>query len=163
MGADYALVNTSAPGSNGTTMLGGFTPSSDYYFLVLWARLVGARVLDAGVSNAGDSVRAYAFCAAGAPSAATLVVLNLAAQPRCVKVPAFAAGNVTAYAFTAGDGAGVESYGVRLNGALLQLGPGGLLPPLAGAPLPAHGSVALPAQSVTLLVVPAAAPLPACL
>ena len=162
LGADYAILNTSAPGSNGSTMTGGFTPSSDYYFLVLWGRVVGARVLDAGVSNAGDSVRVYAFCAAGTSSAATLVVVNLAAQPRCIKVPSFAAGNVTAYALTAGDGAGVESYGVRLNGALLQLGPSGLLPPLAGAALPAHGSVALPAQSVSLLVVPAAAPLPAC-
>ena len=141
-------------------MTGGFTPSSDYYFLVAWKRVVGARVLDMGALNAGEDVRVYGFCEAGGGGAVALVALNLKNESRCVAWAAFSgAGGVEQYAFTAGDDAGVESYAVRLNGALLALGPGGALPSMAGVPAAVeNATVALPPQSVTLLVVPGAAP-----
>ena len=166
VGADYALINTSAPGSGGATMTGGFTPAPDYYLLLLWKRLVGARVLDAGVNVTAAYTRPYAFCARGSGGASvTLVVINLSNDTSCVAVPTFAAGNLTVYSLTSGDVAeGVQAYTVRLNaGPPLALSADGRLPPLDGARVDAGGGpVPLPPQSVTLITVPAATPLPAC-
>jgi len=159
VGADYALVNTSAPGGGGASMTGGFTPSPDYYFLAVWQRLVGARVLDAGVANARQGVRVYAFCARAPSGGVAVLAINLEGEGRCVWWAAFEGAAVEAYAFTAGDGAGVESYGARLNGRLLALDGGGRLPSLSGAPAEViNASVALPPQSATLFYVPGAAP-----
>ena len=139
-------------------MTGGFTPSPDYYFLAVWQRLVGARVLDAGVANAGQDVRVYAFCA-HASGGVALLAINLKSERRCVQWGAFEGAAVEAFAFTAGDGAGVESYGARLNGRLLALDGSGRLPSLSGAPAEvSNATVALPPQSATLFYVPGAAP-----
>ena len=81
----------------------------------------------------------------------------------CVAPPAFTqpGANLTHYAFSAGDAAaGVQSWTARLNGALLKLGAGGVLPSLPGANGPAAVGITLPPQSASIVVVPAA--LPAC-
>ena len=170
VGASYALVNTSVPGRPGT-FFGGATPSPDYYLLYLWARLVGARVLAVGAPGAPATTRAYGFCTRGAapPAAAsaTLVLLNIdPLAPACLQLPAWVppGAQLTFYTLTPGAPAeGVQSWGARLNGALLELAPGGLLPSLAGRTAPAAGgAVELPPLSVSLVVVPAGAALGAC-
>ena len=164
VGASYALINTSAPGEPGTAV-GGFAPAPDFYLLWLWQRLVGARVLQVAppAGGGGGGVRAYAVCSRNDTAAATLVFINIGAA-QCVGAPAFVppSGALTVFALTAGDDAGVESWGVRLNGRLLALGAGGALPDLSGAHVPAAGGVALPPASVTLALAPAGQPIQAC-
>lgn len=159
VGGSYALVNTSTPSGS---LYGDFTPSTDYYFLWVWQRTVGARVLAVTLPAAPRTVRVYAFCARSAPGDVALVLINLDAEPVCVAAPSFThpGSNLTHYTFTAGDAAGVQSWTARLNGVLLTLGAGGKLPPLPGASGPAAAGIALPPRSSSIVVVPAS--LPAC-
>jgi len=157
VGASYALVNTSLPGG---ALVGGFTPSPDYYFLWAWQRAVGAGVLAVSLPPpAPPTLRAYAFCARGAARAVALVLVNLAGAEACVGAPAFAPAGAQfeRWTFTAGDaGDPVGSWTARLNGAELRLGANGSLPPLAGATEPLAGGITLPPVSATIAVVPAA-------
>ena len=60
VGASYALINTSMPGG---ALVGGFTPSPDYYFLWAWQRTVGEGVLALALAPpTPQTLRAYAFC-----------------------------------------------------------------------------------------------------
>ena len=159
VGASYALINTSLP--NGA-LVGGFTPSPDYYLLHVWQRVVGEGVLALALAPpTPPSVRGYAFCARGAAApAVALVLINLANETACVGAPAFARAGaaLTRYSFTAGDAAaGVGAWTARLNGVELRLRANGALPALEGAVEPLAGGIALPGESVSLLVVPAAA------
>ena len=118
-----------------------------------------------GVSGlpAKSTTRAYGFCAPSGTTA-TLVLLNLAATPACVGLPAgFAAPGapLTAYSLTPGAG-GVTSATTLLNGAPLTLDAAGKLPPMAGASVPQAGGVTLPPTSVNLVTVPLAGSVVAC-
>ena len=147
IGADYGLVNYTT-----------YAPAPDYWLLVLWKRLVGARVLSVA-QPAARTTRAYAFCAAGGGGSATLVLVNLAAEPACYTAPRGAAAGaaLAQYSLAPGDGAGVESARVALNGgAPLALDAAGRLPPLPPAAVAPGDGIALPPLSVTLLVVPLA-------
>jgi hypothetical protein len=162
IGASYALVNTSTPDGG---LFGDFTPSPDYYLLWVWQRTVGAGVLALTMPAAAPAtLRGYAFCARGAAPALALVFVNVGAAGACVAVPAAARAGapLTRYAFTAGDAAGVGSWTVRLNGALLQLAADGSLPPIVGEAAPAAGGIDVPPLSVVIAVVPAAAGFAAC-
>jgi hypothetical protein len=164
VGGTYALVNTSTPDG---ALYGAFTPSPDYYFLWVWQRTVGAGVLSVSLpASVPTSVRAYAFCSRNAPSSSSVafILINLASDAVCLGTPAFvpAGATLTQYAFTAGDSAGVGSWQARLNGALLELGPDGTVPPMPGQEVPAAGGFVLPPQSASIIIAPAAAPLPAC-
>ena len=158
VGASYALINTSLPDGS---LVGGFTPSPDYYLLHVWQRVVGAGVLALALAPpTPPSVRGYAFCArGGAAPAVALILINLANETACVGAPAFAPAGaaLTRFSFTAGDAAaGVGAWTARLNGVELRLRADGSLPALEGAAEPIAGGIALPPVSVSLLVVPAA-------
>jgi hypothetical protein len=66
------------------------------------------------------------------------------------------------FAFSAGDAAGVGSWTVRLNGALLQLADDGSLPRMDAEAAPAAGGIDVPPLSVLIVVVPAADTFAAC-
>jgi hypothetical protein len=162
IGASYALINTSTPDGG---LFGDFTPSPDYYLLWVWQRTVGAGVLAvAPPAAAPATLRTYAFCARGAAPALALVFVNVGAAGACVAVPAAArpGAPLTRYAFTAGDAAGVGSWTVRLNGALLQLGADGSLPRMDGEAAPAAGGIDVPPLSIVIAIVPAADAFAAC-
>ena len=161
VGAAYALLNTSH---------GDFTPTPDFYFLLLWQRLVGRVVLAAAVAPRGEGVRGYAFCAregssgeATTGNATALLLLNLRPTPACTALPGLVAlgSQVAAWTLTGGAG-GLQSYEAELNGALLMLDGAGRLPVMAPARSAASGSLQLPPLSVTLAVVEAGGVLPAC-
>ncbi len=148
VGADYGLLNF-------TTL----APATDYWLLLLWKRLIGARVLSVSAPPANPAVRAYAFCGARAPGTVALLLVHLGAAPACVDPPAIAdpAQPRVEYALTPTDGT-VESAGVALNGgAPLALGPGGALPPLSGRAAPAATPITLAPLSVTIVEFAAAA------
>jgi hypothetical protein len=158
VGASYALINTSTPDGR---LFGDFRPSPDYFLLWVWQRTVGAGVLAVTLPAAAPAtLRAYAFCARGAAPALALVFINLSNASACVAVPAAARAGapLTRYAFTAGDAAGVGSWSVRLNGALLALATDGRLPSMDGVPAPSSDGIDVPPLSVLIAVVPAADP-----
>ena len=167
VGASYALINTSVPSqppSSASASAMRFTPSPDYYFLLLWRQLIGRQVLSVALSGP-STLRAYAFCSLQQGSALALVLLNLDAQPACLAPPSFLpqGAELTYYTFTPGtQGEGVESWGVQLNGELLQLSAEGLLPNLPGRRAASAGGISVPPTSVSLVLLPAASPLPAC-
>ena len=161
VGADYALLNTSAP---------GLAPSPDYYLLRLWHALVaqapGSRVAVLDVGGAPRALRAYAYCPAAAAAAnVTLLLINLdAAAPACVAAPAFAAPGapLAVYALTPGAG-GLEAATALLNGVPLALDAAGRLPGMPPALVPQAAGIALPPMSIVFAVVPTAAgAVPAC-
>lgn len=91
VGGSYALINTTTPG--GASLYGDFNPSSDYFWLQVWQRNVGAGVLRVTLPAAAPpSLRSYAFCArdAAAPGAVALILINLDSQPACLAAPTFA-------------------------------------------------------------------------
>ena len=164
VGASYALINASVPGRPPSSPT-HFTPSPDYYFLLLWRRLVGRQVLSVAPSGRPSTLRAYAFCSLQQGSAVTLVLLNLDAAPACLAPPSFLpqGADLTYYTFTPGtQEEGVESWGVQLNGELLQLSAEGLLPNLPGKLAASNGGIVVPPTSVSLVLLPSAAPLSAC-
>jgi hypothetical protein len=133
-----------------------YQPSSDYWLLVLFKRLVGTRVLSVAQAPAATT-RAYAFCAASGAAQAVLVLVNLASQPLCYGAPAAAAPGavLTHYVLTPGEG-GVEAAVALLNGVALALDGSGQLPQLQGQALPASQGITLPPLAVALVVVPLA-------
>lgn len=168
IGGSYALVNTSTPQGG---LFGDFMPSPDYYLLWVWQRTVGAGVLSLALpTEAPPTLRAYAFCARGGgpgqqQPALALILINLSnATSACVGTPAAArpGAPLALYAFTAGDAAGVGSWSVRLNGALLQLRADGSLPPMEGVPSTAAAGITVPPLSVLIAVVPTADSFTAC-
>jgi len=146
LGAAYGLLNS-------TTL----APAPDYWVLILWRRLVGARALAVPAPPPDARVRLYAFCGA-ATGTATLVVVNLSPDATCVAPPGMAddAQPRREYALApaagGGGGAGVRAALAALNGGPpLALAPGGALPALAPALVPATEPVRLPGLGVVFV------------
>ena len=142
IGADYGLLNYTS-----------FSPSTDFWVLMVWRRTVGTGVLN--VSKAPMSahgVRVYAFCGVKVGTV-TLVLLNLnATVAACSEPPALANSNPRQqFTLTPSDGT-VTSAGALLNGQLLQLGADGRVPSLLPQSLPATAPIALPPLSITFAV-----------
>ena len=146
IGADYGLVNYTS-----------LAPTPDWWLLVLWKRLVGTRVV-AVAPPADRAIRAYGFCGP-TNGTMTLVLINLASEPKCVGAPGLAnkLKQRTHFAITPSDASGVAAVGARLNGELLALGPGGALPPLPGVSVAPAEPISLPPVSVTLVTFPTVA------
>lgn len=144
-GVSVFIHNTLAASDYGLLDEGTYTPRPNYWAAVLWKRLVGARVLDAGGS--GDpQLNLYAHCLKGRPGGVALVAINLdAAAPRSLAL----SGPALRYTLTAG----ASTKSVLLNGTELALGKGDVLPTMAGVPA-RTGAVSLPAASVTYLALP---------
>ncbi len=123
-------------------------PRPSYWAALLWSRLMGETVLDAGPTRPGLHV--YAQCLRGKPGGVGLVAINLdAAAPATLTLPK--AGQ--RYTLTADT---PQAGKVRLNGRELDLAPGDRLPTLKGQSSP-KGALTLPPASITFVAVPNAA------
>src|SRR3984885_2695074 len=135
--SDYALIDEST-----------LTPRPNYWSAVLWRRLMGTTVLDAGASPS-PSLYLYAHCLRGKPGGVALLAINAdrnAAQT--INLPA----KSVRYSLTSND---LMSPTVMLNGVELQLTPNGDLPSLDGAPQ-AAGPISLSATSIAFFAIPEA-------
>ena len=132
--SDYALLDEKT-----------LEPRPNYWAALLWRRLMGTTVLDAGtMPEAGLNV--YAHCLAGKPGGVALLVLNTdRSAGKSLAVDAAA----QRYTLTAD---GLESGRVKLNGRELRLGANDSLPELRGERAKA-GTMEFAPASITFLAV----------
>jgi hypothetical protein len=145
-GVQVHMHNTLAASDYGLLDEKTYEPRPNYWSALLWHRLMGATVLDAGSSS---SIHLYAHCMPNHPGGVTLLAINTDRdKSRSLELSA----KSERYTLTANDLAGKQ---VLLNGAELKLGVDDSLPPIKGD-VARPGNVSLPPASITFLVVPTA-------
>lgn len=133
---DYALIDAET-----------FTPRPDYWAALLWRRLMGTTVLDAGAVNM-KNLYVYAHCSRGVPGGVTVLAIN----PGNDSVVLSGGGPVQIFQLTAKE---VLSKEVLLNGQPLELSDLDGLPQLS--PINSAKPVAITPRSIAFLVFPKAA------
>jgi hypothetical protein len=146
-GVKVQMHNTLAASDYGLLDENTYAPRPNYWAAVLWSRLMGATVLDAGNGVAGLHV--YAHCLHGSKGGVALLAINLSQTgPQELNV----AGDAERYTLTAHDLLGTA---VQLNGKSLELGGDDSLPAIEGEMVKA-GAVSLAPASITFLAFPKA-------
>ena len=135
--SDYAFIDEST-----------LQPRPNYWAAVLWRRLMGTKVLDAGESPTTD-LYVFAHCMRGKPGGVTILAIN------ADKANAHELTLATKSARYTLSSADLLSSTVQLNGAELTLTSAGDLPLLSGVPQPA-GQVSLAPASIAFLAIPSA-------
>jgi hypothetical protein len=133
VGSDYGLVNEQT-----------LEPRPNYWGALLWRRLMGATVLDAGSSQPG--LHLYTHCLRDHPGGITLLAINTdRIKPESVYVPIAA----ERYTLTSPR---LEEARIQLNDYELALEGDDELPNLQGVPVP-PGNVDLAPTSITFLAI----------
>jgi heparanase len=141
-GVQVVMHNTLAASDYGLLDETTLTPRPNYWGALLWRRLMGAAVLDPGVSIAvGQHV--YAHCQRDLPGGVTLLVINNDRTAHVLET--MLAGK--RYTLSAEP---LENREVKLNGKILRLGDNDDLPSLEGTPT-AAGPVELAPRTITFL------------
>jgi len=118
-------------------------PRPNYWAALLWRRLMGTTVLDAGVHH---GTHVYAHCRRVVPGAVTLLAINTDRTTAAIlRLP------ITSERYTL-SADHLQSPGVKLNGTALELGPNDDLPHFAGVRSP-PGSVELAPATITFLTI----------
>jgi hypothetical protein len=143
--------NTLAASDYGLLDETSLRPRPNYWAALLWHRLMGTTVLDAG---AHEGTHLYAHCRRGVPGAVTLLAIN---TDRTTAATLRLPGSSERYTLSADDLQGAEA---KLNGTVLELGPNDELPQLAAVTSP-PGAVEIAPATITFLTV-ADAKNPAC-
>ena len=136
-GSDYGLLDEKT-----------FAPRPNYWAALLWHRLMGTTVLDAGVPMQGG-LHIYAHCDSGQSGGVSVLVINASDRPRALTLP------LTTIRYTL-QAPRLQSSTVQLNNTRLSLRDNDALPDIAGIPT-AAGVVALAPRTITFLAVPNAA------
>lgn len=145
-GLDAIFTHALISGSNGIIDEKTLEPNASYWAAVLWRRLMGAKVLDAGPLQPG--LHLYAHCQRKVSGGVTLLAINLESTGTSLRVD----GPAELYALTAPD---LQSRTVLLNGQTLTLGEGATLPamsPMRGT----GGEIRLAPTSVNFITLPQA-------
>lgn len=143
-GLDAIFTHALISGSNGVIDEKTLEPNASYWAAVLWRRLMGTGVLDAGPNKPG--IHLYAHCQRGNAQGVTLLALNLTDRPQAVDLEAPA----QLYSLTAPE---LQSRAVLLNGKPLALTKQDRLP--AMSPVSVRGGhVMLAPKSDNFIVLP---------
>jgi len=142
-GVQMVAHNTLAASDYGLLDEKTLRPRPNYWAALLWRRLMGTTVLDAGVHH---GTHLYAHCRRGVPGAVTLLAINTGRT-----TSAFLRLPVTSERYTL-SADHLQSAGVKLNGAALELGPNDDLPQFAAVTTP-PGSVEIGPAKITFLTV----------
>ena len=142
-GVQVVAHNTLAASDYGLLDEKTFRPRPNYWAALLWRRLMGTIVLDAG---AHKGMHLYAHCRRGVRGAVALLAINTdRTTAATLQLP------VTSerYTLSADD---LQSAGVKLNGTALELGANDDLPRLAAVTSP-PGSIEIGPATITFLTV----------
>lgn len=145
-GLDAMFTHALISGSNGVIDEKTFQPNADYWAAVLWRRLMGSQVLDAGSTQPGLHI--YAHCQRGTRGGVTVLAINLENTPATINV----SGPAELYGLT---GPELQGKTVLLNGKALELSAADKVPALAPIRLKANG-VTLAPISVNFIALPQA-------
>jgi heparanase len=150
-GMDAIFTHAILSGSNGVIDEKTFMPNADYWAALMWRRLMGTKILDAGPIE--ERFHVYAHCQRGVPGGVTVLAINL--QDKAARI--VLDGPVELYALTAPE---LQSRTVLLNAVPLELGPNDSVPETRPA-RQASGDLMLAPTSVNFIALPDAAN-PAC-
>jgi hypothetical protein len=144
-GLQVNMHNTFASSEYGLVDQRTLTPRPNYWGALLWRRLMGTTVLDAGPSREG--LHLYAHCMRGHPGGVVLLAINNSRNgPESIDLPLGA----ERYTLSAQK---LEDRTVQLNGTGLQLGANDELPEIRGAHV-AAGKLTLAPSTITFLALP---------
>jgi heparanase len=145
---DVVMHNTLVASDYGLLDEDSFEPKPSFWGALLWRRLMGTTVLDAGFANRAG-MHVYAHCLRGVLGGVAMVVLNTDRQKASsLALPAAAA----RYTLTA---ASSTDKTISLNGTPLQLGPNDALP-MMEVEATAVGELAVAPASITFLAISSA-------
>jgi heparanase len=135
--SDYALIDEAT-----------LTPRPNYWSALLWRKMMGTTVLDAGASPS-PNLYLYAHCLRGSKGGVALLAINADRITSAdIDLPAAS----ERYTLAAKD---LMDNKVELNGSELHLTSGGDLPQLKGTPQHA-GPISFSPASITFLAIPSA-------
>lgn len=140
LGANVVFHQTLVGGNYGMLEPETFAPRPNYWAALLWRRLVGTTVLDAGAGKPG--LHLYAHCTPQRNGDVTLVAVNAGSAASQLDVGKHA----SVFTLTAPE---LQSKSVLLNGTPLQLGTNDRLPATSGRA--ASGTIELPATSISFV------------
>lgn len=143
-GVQVVMHNTLAASDYGLLEEKTFRPRPNYWAALLWHRLMGTTVLDAGMIST-HAVHAYAHCHPTAKGTASVLLINASQRGSHVVTLAAPADRYTLRARR------LQSASVQLNGTTLALTGSDDLPRLTPQAAPA-GRLRLPPASITFLV-----------
>lgn len=147
-GVQVVMHNTLAASDYGLLDESSFEPRPNYWGALLWHRLMGRTVLDAGVPPE-PGLHVYAHCLRDRRGGVTVLALNTSPDtPRSLSLPTAS----ERYTLRA---ARLEEKSVELNGQALRLGASDEWPAFVAVAASA-GAVTLPPASITFLTVPTA-------
>ncbi len=150
-GVQMVAHNTLAASDYGLLDEKTLRPRPNYWAALLWRRLMGTIVLDAGVHH---GMHLYAHCRRDVRGAVTLLAINTdRTAAATLRLPV----SSERYTLSADD---MQSAEVKLNGTALELGPNDELPRFTAVTSP-PGSVEIAPATITFLTV-ADAKNPAC-
>ncbi|MHC6151946.1 glycosyl hydrolase family 79 N-terminal domain-containing protein [Bradyrhizobium elkanii] len=144
-GVQVVMHNTLAASDYGLLDEKTHLPRPNYWAALLWRRLLGTTVLDAGVGE-HPGFHVYAHCARDVPGGVALLVINNDRRMRRKLTLSAASQRYTLASATPADG------NVQLNGSTLALGASDQLPALSGDATAAGVIVFAPA-TITFLTV----------
>ncbi|WP_354223413.1 hypothetical protein [Bradyrhizobium sp. F1.4.3] len=147
-GVQVVMHNTLAASDYGLLDEGTFRPRPNYWAALLWHRLMGTIVLDAG-SAATPDLHLYAHCHPGGRGAVSVLAINTSRRASHALTLSGPAQRYTLHA------ARLQAATVQLNGKALALTDDDQLPRL-GARVTPVGPVRLAPATITFLVFPAA-------
>jgi hypothetical protein len=143
-GVKAVFHNTLASSEYGLLDQNTFTPRPNYWAALLWRKLMGSTVLDAGPVQPG--LHLYADCLRDHPGGVTLLAINLSrTETKIIDLPMAA----DIYVLTAPE---LGKGEVQMNGQELQLRSDDELPDLRGKRVSA-GRIDLKPASISFLVV----------
>ncbi len=143
-GLDAIFTHALISGSNGVIDEKTFDPNPNYWAALLWQRLMGTGVLEAGVEK--DGLHVYAHCQRHNVDGVTLLAINLKDSEDALTV----LGPADVYVLTAPE---LQSRTVNLNGDPLRLTATEALPAILPNRV-LNNTIALQPTSVTFIVLP---------
>lgn len=142
-GLDAIVTHALISGSNGIIDEKTFQPNASYWAALLWRRLMGTRILDAG--SGSDGLHIYAHCQRNNTGGVTVLAINLQKTEAKLSL----SGHPHHYALTARE---LNSKTVKLNDHALQLDQHDSLPAINGVELKTK-QVNLSPSSINFLVI----------